>query len=73
MITLGIPQTKGEGEGLNQGQKHQIVQVGPLSHALSVWSVYLDMLYDIHTQSTGYNSPVNIQAVHVKVCKVPFL
>lgn len=29
-------QTKGEGEGLNQGQKHQIVQVGPLSHALSV-------------------------------------
>lgn len=25
-----------EGEGLNQDQKHQIVQVGPLSHALSV-------------------------------------
>lgn len=31
-------QTKGdgEGEGPNQDQKHQIVQVGPLSHALSV-------------------------------------
>lgn len=29
-------QTKGEGEGLNQGQNHQIVQVGSLSHALSV-------------------------------------
>lgn len=37
MITWVIkPQTKGEGEGLNQDQKHQIVQVGPLSHALSV-------------------------------------
>lgn len=31
-------QTKGEGEGegLNQDQNHQIVQVGPLSQALSV-------------------------------------
>lgn len=53
MMTWEKLQTKGEGEGegLNQDQNHQIVQVGPLSHALSVWSVYLDMLYDIHTHS----------------------